>query len=44
MGDATVYTTAEIVLGEMTDASFGRAHCQHSGWPELTVEKRAKST
>ena len=37
MGDALVFTTAEIVLGEATDLSFGRAHCEHSGWPELVV-------
>ena len=37
MGEALVYTTAEIVLGEMEGALFGRQHCEKSGWPELTV-------
>ena len=35
MGEALVFTTAEIVLGELRDVSFGREHCALSGWPEL---------
>lgn len=40
MGEALVFTTAEIVLGELRDVSFGREHCALSGWPELVVKPR----
>lgn len=40
MGEALVFTTAEIVLGELCDVSFGREHCALSGWPELVVKPR----
>jgi predicted DNA-binding protein with PD1-like motif len=39
MGDAIVYTTAEIVVGNMEDVIFSRKKCPKSGWPELSVTK-----
>ena len=37
MGDAVVYTTAEIVIGNCTWANFTREHCDKSGYLELVV-------
>eukprot|EP00026_Physarum_polycephalum_P009668 Phypoly_transcript_09799.p2 GENE.Phypoly_transcript_09799~~Phypoly_transcript_09799.p2 ORF type:complete len:137 (+),score=14.98 Phypoly_transcript_09799:946-1356(+) len=37
-----VYTTAEIVLGELEDKNFLRQDCKLSGWPELVVEDKKK--
>lgn len=39
-----VYTTAEIVVLILRDLSFGRAHCEGSGFDELTItQARAKA-
>ncbi|PZO74103.1 MAG: DUF296 domain-containing protein [Mesorhizobium amorphae] len=37
---SAVYTTAEIVLAELTDLGFRREPCPLSGWDELVVESR----
>ncbi len=37
LGDAIVYTTAEIVIGEMCGVEFKRELCGQSGWPELKI-------
>ncbi len=34
-----IYTTAEVVLGEVENTVFERAHCEKSGWPELLIKK-----
>ncbi len=33
-----VYTTAEIMIGEIEDVSFEREMCPESGYPELVVK------
>jgi len=38
---SSVYTTAEIILAELTDLSFRRELCAQSGWEELVVEARS---
>lgn len=35
-----VYTTAEVVIGELLDLAFSEEHCQKSGWPELKIQKK----
>jgi predicted DNA-binding protein with PD1-like motif len=37
---SAVYTTAEIILAELTDLIFTREPCQLSGWDELTIRRR----
>lgn len=32
-----VFTTAEIVLGVMSDLKFEEQKCEKSGWPELVI-------
>jgi predicted DNA-binding protein with PD1-like motif len=38
---SAVYTTAEVVLAELTDLDFSRELCPLSGWEELVVAARA---
>jgi predicted DNA-binding protein with PD1-like motif len=39
MGEGNiVFTTAELVLGELNDLKFSQEECQLSGWPELKME------
>jgi len=40
---SSVYTTAEVVIAELTDLSFRREMCDKSGYEELIVEKRASA-
>ena len=37
----TVYTTAEIVIGECDDAVFSRPLDPETGWDELSIAARA---
>jgi len=37
---SSVYTTAEIVIAELTDLSFRREMCSMSGYEELIVNRR----
>ena len=37
-----VYTTAEIVIGELSSLSFAREHCTESGFHELVVRTRVQ--
>ncbi|KAK7879240.1 hypothetical protein WMY93_033979 [Mugilogobius chulae] len=40
LGNLSVFTTAEVVLGEALDLSFSREMDPQTGFPELVVEKR----
>ncbi|XP_078672192.1 bifunctional protein GlmU-like [Branchiostoma floridae x Branchiostoma belcheri] len=40
MGNLTVFTTAEIVIGESTKESYGRVMEEETGFPQLVVNKR----
>ncbi len=40
---SSVYTTLEIVIGELVDVAFGRAPCPKSGYDELRVIPRTPS-
>jgi predicted DNA-binding protein with PD1-like motif len=35
-----VFTTAELVMGELKDLKFSEELCNLSGWPELKIEYR----
>lgn len=35
-----VYTTAEIVIGELPGLFFDEEHCEMSTWPELKISKK----
>lgn len=37
LGDAVIYTTAEVVIGNCSASKFTREHCVKSGYDELTV-------
>lgn len=39
-GEAVVYTTAEIVIGDCTAVQFFREFCDQSGYLELVVKKK----
>jgi predicted DNA-binding protein with PD1-like motif len=40
---SSIYTTAEVVLAELTGLEFRRTPCPLSGYDELTVEPRGIS-
>lgn len=35
-----VFTTAEIVIGELPQINFTKEFCKESGWDELKIEKK----
>ncbi|XP_065567958.1 bifunctional protein GlmU-like [Artemia franciscana] len=39
-GDLDVYTTAEVVIGEIDDLIFNRKFDENTGFPELVVSNR----
>lgn len=40
MGDAEIFTTAEVVIGELPRLEFGRDPDADTGYDELTVTQR----
>ena len=34
-----VFTTAEIVIGELSNLEFSEEKCEKSGWPELKIKQ-----
>lgn len=40
LGDLSVFTTAELLLGEAEQLLFSREHDPRTGFPELVVERR----
>jgi predicted DNA-binding protein with PD1-like motif len=41
MVGSAVYTTCELVIGDLVDVAFGREPCAKSGYDELAVHSRA---
>ncbi|KAM9316789.1 bifunctional protein GlmU-like [Gastrophryne carolinensis] len=44
MGDLEVFTTAEIVIGELIDLQFTREMDERTGFPELVIRARLENT
>ncbi|KAM5165235.1 bifunctional protein GlmU-like [Mantella aurantiaca] len=44
MGDLNVFTTAEIVIGELSDLQFTREMDERTGFPELVISSRTENT
>ncbi|XP_072265600.1 bifunctional protein GlmU-like [Pyxicephalus adspersus] len=44
MGDLEVFTTAEIVIGELSDLQFTREMDERTGFPELVISPRTENT
>ncbi|XP_044147715.1 bifunctional protein GlmU-like [Bufo gargarizans] len=44
MGDLEVFTTAEIVIGELSDLQFTREMDERTGFPELVIRPRSENT
>ncbi|OCT77752.1 hypothetical protein XELAEV_18028847mg, partial [Xenopus laevis] len=43
MGDLEVFTTAEIVIGELSNLEFTREMDEHTGFPELVIRPRSEN-
>ncbi|XP_040920537.1 bifunctional protein GlmU-like [Toxotes jaculatrix] len=43
LGDLEVFTTAEVVIGEAVDLHFTREMDEHTGFPELLVQRRPQT-
>lgn len=44
IGDLEVFTTAEIVIGELSDLQFSREMDERTGFPELVISPRTENT
>ncbi|KAG8583786.1 hypothetical protein GDO81_008548 [Engystomops pustulosus] len=44
MGNLEVFTTAEIVIGELSDLQFTREMDERTGFPELVIRPRSENT
>ncbi|XP_063775870.1 bifunctional protein GlmU-like [Pseudophryne corroboree] len=44
MGDLEVFTTAEIMIGELSDLQFSREMDERTGFPELVIRSRSEKT
>lgn len=44
IGDLEVFTTAEIVIGELSDLQFTREMDERTGFPELVISPRTENT
>ncbi|XP_071499196.1 bifunctional protein GlmU-like [Diadema antillarum] len=44
VSDAVVFTTAEIVIGELPQLEFDRSLDQETGYKELTIHERTEKT
>ncbi|KAG8444001.1 hypothetical protein GDO86_009257 [Hymenochirus boettgeri] len=43
LGDLEVFTTAEIVIGELSNLEFTREMDEHTGFPELVISPRSQN-